>query len=353
MSCACRTTSLRIFIQSLTELRVASSVHTPSARLHHLSSPITTFGRSTALLNSTTLTYHSARGFQSGRCLRAPADAAAESPSLAASDDDARDPSAREGPSPSPRKAHTLDIDGAKNTGAILDFTPESIDQLVANLANESGSEDIPLSPQNAADDPPSRRPKPAVGGSSLKRRKILKAEPKAPPPSSSEYTPWTKENWQVQKAALKEKFPEGWKPRKRLSPDALDGIRALHSQFPQQYTTEVLAKHFEISPEAIRRILKSKWSPSPEEDQHRQERWHNRGKNIWSHMAELGKKPPRKWRAEGIKRDPRWNEKRGPRTYWPYQPHREDDGEEGEGEDGHGDGDGESTQRKLSGKLF
>ncbi|KAI0153266.1 hypothetical protein GGR57DRAFT_468170 [Xylariaceae sp. FL1272] len=345
MSCACRTTALRIFIQSLTELRVANSVHTPSVRLHHLSSPITPFNRPAALLNPTSASYRSTRGFASTRCLHEPADAAAESPTVVARDSDARGSEAREDSASSPRSNPTLDMNSAKSTGAILDFTPESIDQLVADLEHENGSDDTP---QTTESDPSSRR-KPAVGGSSLKRRKIIKAEPKPPPPTSGEYTPWTKENWQIQKAALKEKFPEGWKPRKRLSPDALDGIRALHSQFPQQYTTEVLAKHFEISPEAIRRILKSKWSPSPEEDQNRQERWHNRGKNIWSHMAELGKKPPRKWRAEGIKRDPRWNEKRGPRNYWPYQPHREEDGEEGEGEDG----DGESTQRKLSGKLF
>ncbi len=111
------------------------------------------------------------------------------------------------------------------------------------------------------------------------------------------------KENWQVQKAALQEKFPEGWQPLKKLSPDALEGIRALNVQFPDVYTAAALAKRFEVSPEAIRRILKSKWKPSADEEVERQERWFNRGMKVWTRWAELGKKPPRRWREEGVKR--------------------------------------------------
>ncbi|KAL2160848.1 hypothetical protein VTH06DRAFT_1045 [Thermothelomyces fergusii] len=121
------------------------------------------------------------------------------------------------------------------------------------------------------------------------------------------------KEPWRIQKEALKRKFPEGWQPRKRLSPDAMIGIRMLHKQFPEEYTTEVLAKKFEVSPEAIRRILKSKWEPDPDADLERQERWFRRGKRVWTMWAAVGKKPPRRWRAEGIVRDPIWNRPRGP----------------------------------------
>ncbi|KAK2596235.1 Required for respiratory growth protein 9 mitochondrial [Conoideocrella luteorostrata] len=121
-----------------------------------------------------------------------------------------------------------------------------------------------------------------------------------------------TKENWQTQKAALKEKFPEGWAPRKRLSPDALAGIRALNAQFPDVYTTQALADKFQVSSESIRRILKSKWTPSAEEEQDRQERWFRRGKQVWERMAAVGVKPPKKWRREGIVRDAEWHERRG-----------------------------------------
>ncbi|OHE99193.1 mitochondrion organization and biogenesis protein [Colletotrichum orchidophilum] len=119
------------------------------------------------------------------------------------------------------------------------------------------------------------------------------------------------RENWQLQKEALKKKFPEGWKPRKRLSPDAIAGIKALHAQFPEEYDLKTLADKFEMSPEAIRRILRSKWQASPEEEEDRQERWFRRGVNVWSRYAELGLKPPSKWRREGVTRDPSYHENR------------------------------------------
>lgn len=153
-----------------------------------------------------------------------------------------------------------------------------------------------------------------SAGGKREARREATAPEAKKAEDTKEEAPP-KKENWQLQKAALKEKFPEGWSPRKRLSPDALAGIRALHQQFPEEYTTEVLANKFEVSPEAIRRILKSKWEPQPEEEMERQERWFNRGKRIWSAWAEEGKKPPTKWRQEGITRDPSFHEQRRARS--------------------------------------
>ena len=106
---------------------------------------------------------------------------------------------------------------------------------------------------------------------------------------------------WQYQKEALSQKFGStGWQPRKRLSPDALDGVRALHAQEPNKYTTPVLAHHFQISPEAIRRILKSKWMPNDDEDAKRRERWNKRGRSIWFRRSQLGIRPPKKWRNVG-----------------------------------------------------
>ncbi|KAJ5645961.1 Neugrin-like protein [Penicillium lividum] len=97
---------------------------------------------------------------------------------------------------------------------------------------------------------------------------------------------------WKTQKHALDKKFPGGWNPPKKLSPDALDGIRALHASAPEQFTTSVLAEEFKISPESIRRILKSKWRPKPEEIESRRTRWEARHERIWGHMAELGLRP-------------------------------------------------------------
>lgn len=110
---------------------------------------------------------------------------------------------------------------------------------------------------------------------------------------------------WLKQKEALKQKFPEGWRPPKRLSPDALEGIRVLHQQFPDLYTTDALAEKFEVSPEAIRRILRAKWEPSADEEEDRQRRWFNRGVSVWQRYAELGRQPPRRWREAGVEASP------------------------------------------------
>jgi hypothetical protein len=109
-------------------------------------------------------------------------------------------------------------------------------------------------------------------------------------------------ETWQTQKRALEEKFGEQkWAPRKRLSPDTLEGIRTMHTSNPERFTTPVLAEHFKVSSEAIRRILKSKWQPRPEEMEDRRRRWEARGERIWSTLAEIGTRPPKKWREMGV----------------------------------------------------
>lgn len=84
---------------------------------------------------------------------------------------------------------------------------------------------------------------------------------------------------WAVQKEALKEKLGgAAWNPRKRLSPDSLNGIRALHESDPKIFTTPVLAQHFKITPDAIRRILKSNFRPNEKEIEDRRHRWEKRG---------------------------------------------------------------------------
>lgn len=103
------------------------------------------------------------------------------------------------------------------------------------------------------------------------------------------------REDWQIQKDALNQKFKEGWSPPKKLSPDAMDGIRQLHAVAPNKFTTPVLAEQFKVSPEAIRRILKSKWQPTEEEAEDRRIRWRKRHDRIWSQMSELGIRPSRR----------------------------------------------------------
>ncbi|EFQ99204.1 hypothetical protein MGYG_02218 [Nannizzia gypsea CBS 118893] len=104
------------------------------------------------------------------------------------------------------------------------------------------------------------------------------KPKPKKPVPA-----------WAVQKNALKEKFKEGWKPRKKVSPDTMESIRKLHSMDSVKFSTKNLAEEFKISAEAIRRILKSKWRATEEEEIDRRNRWEKRKLRIQEQMMELG----------------------------------------------------------------
>ncbi|TQS36445.1 hypothetical protein Golomagni_03106 [Golovinomyces magnicellulatus] len=140
------------------------------------------------------------------------------------------------------------------------------------------------------------RAPSRSLSGNNLLRSNLPKVqEPKTSP----------KEPWMIEKERIKEKYPNGYRPLKKLSPDAMDGIRALHAQMPEQFTTARLALEFKISPEAIRRILKSKWRPNTDEAQKREVRWFRRGEQIWSRWAELGATPPKRFRRLGIGEKP------------------------------------------------
>lgn len=64
----------------------------------------------------------------------------------------------------------------------------------------------------------------------------------------------------------MEDLFPGGWSPPHKLSRQAMDGLRVLHAHNPETFTTPVLAAKFRISPEAVRRILKSSWEPSADQ---------------------------------------------------------------------------------------
>lgn len=76
-----------------------------------------------------------------------------------------------------------------------------------------------------------------------------------APPPP-----PRNPPQWLKHRTTLRENFPTGWAPPKRISREAIDLLRVLQQSDPTLYTTPVLAERFKISPEAVRRILKSRF---------------------------------------------------------------------------------------------
>ncbi|GMM58884.1 Rrg9 protein [Maudiozyma humilis] len=86
---------------------------------------------------------------------------------------------------------------------------------------------------------------------------------------------------WKKRDETIKNKIKGArWNPSKKLSQTAMDNVRLLKEQMPH-LTSSDLAKHFEISPEAIRRILKNKFKRTEEESKRIQERWERRGKMI------------------------------------------------------------------------
>lgn len=299
MRCSCRTASLRTFVQGLSQVH---KVETPSPSFLRFRSPV---ARSTLYPNQLA-TVQQARQFYAARSLGQ--DTAEAVP-------------------PSNSKAETSNQNkNASSWGRgdeVQKVQLKERERYTTGRASRAGNADM-LDIESSETPRRGRRPKPFTSdtdhqvGSTGKWSKRDAPRPWVPratraandpilEPPPSEPKP-KKPFWAIQKEALKQKFPEGWNPRKRLSPDALAGIRALNAQFPEVYTTEALAKKFEVSPENIRRILRSKWAPSVDEEENRSERWHRRGKQIWEQKAALGVKPPRKWRSEGITRDPSYH---------------------------------------------
>lgn len=86
---------------------------------------------------------------------------------------------------------------------------------------------------------------------------------------------------WQRQNYALKEKLDgQKWRPRKGLSREAIEGIRALKQYSPEMHSGD-FARMFKVPTESIRRILKSSWEPTPEELEKINQRWERRGDRI------------------------------------------------------------------------
>ena len=91
-------------------------------------------------------------------------------------------------------------------------------------------------------------------------------ANPNTPPPHlrrpSGKPTPL---QHKLHRETIRKEFPEGWAPPRKLSREAMDAVRQLYRLDPNKFNTPMIADKFKISPEAVRRILKSKWEPSAE----------------------------------------------------------------------------------------
>ncbi|KAF8221088.1 hypothetical protein L208DRAFT_1330192 [Tricholoma matsutake] len=91
-------------------------------------------------------------------------------------------------------------------------------------------------------------------------------ARPNTPPPHlrrpPDKSTP---HEYKEHRVTMRRHFPDGWSPPRKLSREAMEGLRELHHFDPEKFNTPVLSEKFKISPEGVRRILKSRWAPSRE----------------------------------------------------------------------------------------
>ncbi|SAM04978.1 hypothetical protein [Absidia glauca] len=66
------------------------------------------------------------------------------------------------------------------------------------------------------------------------------------------------------QKKDKQQRDQQPWQPTKRVSRTTMEKIRSLAASYPGHYNSVSLAAEFRISPEAVKRILKSKFRPEP-----------------------------------------------------------------------------------------
>ncbi|KAF8609645.1 hypothetical protein BDV93DRAFT_518427 [Ceratobasidium sp. AG-I] len=90
-------------------------------------------------------------------------------------------------------------------------------------------------------------------------------ATPKVFPPRGRDRPPPTPHQYLTHRATMKRMYPEGWAPPRTISREAMESLREMNQRDPIQFRVPVLAAKFKISPEAVSRILKSKWQPPPE----------------------------------------------------------------------------------------
>ncbi|KAF4123693.1 Neugrin [Geosmithia morbida] len=320
MSCSCRTVPLRTFLSGLAQVHrlegtAAAPIPPVLARLVRPTPTRLTAAAGAGRLISARLFHHSPRFLQQHeKSPRQPPQEQEQEHRDGASSDASADEH-RKQPQEGARGSATGGVDLAEGRARPVHggtTTTTTSRHAPSNMRHVKRTRGAGPSIDGTSGDKPFRSHRPpqksrnssSSSSSSNERDGGRHGEDEAPPAGKVE-------NWRVQKEALKTKFPEGWRPRKRLSPDALAGIRALNAQFPEVYTTQTLSDKFEVSPENIRRILKSRWRPSEEEEEDRRERWERRGRSVWEMKAALGVKPPRRWREEGIVRDPSYHVRR------------------------------------------
>ncbi|KAI0739026.1 hypothetical protein C8Q80DRAFT_1203404 [Daedaleopsis nitida] len=144
----------------------------------------------------------------------------------------------------------------------------------VAELARTHWKTGAHPAPQTIVEEEDEDWPAPQKEQHPSMERELAEAEEEAGPSRPRSHRPFsqkaelkpTPQEWVAHRETLKKKFPEGWAPPRKLSREAMDALRHLHQLDPARSSTQLLADKFRISPEAVRRILRSKWEPTREQ---------------------------------------------------------------------------------------
>jgi len=115
------------------------------------------------------------------------------------------------------------------------------------------------------------------------------KAAASTPRPGAEDEEPKEVPLWLKHKMTVKSKLKgEAWAPYKKVSPDARQAIKLLARTHPE-FNTKRISEIFRMDPEAIRRIIHSKYAPTPEEQEEAARRWVNRGDQVWQRWMDQG----------------------------------------------------------------
>ena len=86
------------------------------------------------------------------------------------------------------------------------------------------------------------------------------------------------------------------WRPLKRLTRYEMEHMRSLRAMQPEEWTYDKLSKAFGVSFSAVKRILRSKFDPSPEvremQDKQVQEMRSKRKRRILNNVLNAKQKP-------------------------------------------------------------
>ncbi|KAI5952504.1 RRG9 [Candida jiufengensis] len=133
-------------------------------------------------------------------------------------------------------------------TLSYLQIRPNSTKSNQINLVNNNKDKNESTNLKTKPEKPLKHQPKTLLEGMEEHKKMINNFKSNLPP-------------WIKRDLTQKSKY-ERWNPQKKLTRQEMIKLKELKETFPQ-YRTIDLAQFFHISPEAVRRILKSKWVPN------------------------------------------------------------------------------------------